>query len=398
VTLIGFLGVLLAFAFVPFATRQMTLGRLNLIAVLLIVHLTSALIYYRYTQSNFVDAYGYYFAPRNFAGKSWAYLGSVLVGHVVQAMKFHLKASYLDCFIVFQTIGFWGIMVLMRSFSEIHEKACAKPTTLPTYILFLPSMQFWTSAIGKDAPMFFAISLCTWSALNFSKRKIVLVISVVIMLLLRPHIALATVIAFALASLSHSQVNAGRKILVLLVTLMAIGFLLSAVRSSFDVNLIDSDSLSRFMDTRSVNEATDTANSSIAGYGFFLRAIGLLFRPIFFDAANAFGFIASIENVGSILLFLYLAMHMREIVYMSGRVLFIRFALVLSMIFIAVLSLMNYNIGLGLRERVMVMPPLFSLFVARYAFGRGRVLLRQQQLPYSPGVPAKQESNGVVTT
>jgi hypothetical protein len=308
-------------------------------------------------------------------------LNTVFVGKAVQGLKHGLGATYFDCFMIFQAFGTWGIVILMRTFREIHEKTQTEETNLPLYLLFLPSIHFWTSAIGKDAPVFFAVALCTWSVLKISRRRISFLISITLMALCRPHIALAAGLSIALASLIHGQFSLGRKILLLGFSVLCAGVLLSAVRSSFGVDVTNPASLSQFFEGRGAAEAYDTATTRL-GSSFLLRLFSLLFRPFFFDAKNAFGVIASIENIGSVVLFLYLVMHIASVFHLSKKVLFVRFCFIMLVVLSYILSVLNYNVGLGLRERVMMIPPLLCLFVATSAF----VQLRRRSLVLSQGL------------
>ena len=57
---------------------------------------------------------------------------------------------------------------------------------------------------------------------------------------------------------------------------------------------------------------------------------------------------------------------------MVREVYFARFSLFFTCILFVMLSLLYYNVGLGLRQRAMAFPALFSLFVAQYLVQRQR--------------------------
>jgi hypothetical protein len=367
-TAVSVFGVLLGLLAIPAFFRHATFSRLALAVGIVALHIAAAQVYYYYTLTSYTDANGYYYLTSFWHHQPWTALGSPVVGHIAQALRANLGASYIDCFMVFQAFGTWGIMILMRTFQEIHEKVQTRDTNLPLYLLFIPSLHFWTSAIGKDAPIFMAAALCTWSVMNLSKRWVQFGISIGIMVLFRVHIALAAAIAIMVASLVHGQFSMGRKAALAVLSVIAGIMLLSAVQATFGVDLTDPNSLMQFMADRSAAEFQDKASTSIASSGFAIRLLSLLFRPLFFDAKNAFALIASVENVGSVLLFTYLLTHFRDIRQMSKQVLFVRFVLFFSLILIALLAAFDYNVGLGLRERATIMPSLFCLFVAVYAF------------------------------
>lgn len=369
-TIVSLLGILAGLLAIPVFFRGATITRLGMAIALVFVHLIVAQLYFGFSKTSAVDAYAYYYAGQYWRQYSWGTLSTVFVGHVTQLLKIQLGASYIDCFMVFQAFGTWGLVILLRSFQEIYQKMDVTDAPLPLFLLFIPSIHFWTVAIGKDAPMFFAVSLATWASINLGRRLIPFGFAIAFMVLFRPHVAFATVVALLAASVLHSQLAFGRKAFIMVLGLIGTAFVLAAIEASFKVNLADASSVAQFWESRAAAEAADKSSTSIVGAPYPVRLVTLLFRPFFFDAKNMLGIIASLENVGSVLLFGYLIKQFRVIRYLSKRVLFINFALFYSLILIVMLSLLTYNIGLGLRERAMIMPPLFCLFAAALAYGR----------------------------
>ena len=391
-TIISFFGVLLALLAIPIFLRGATFSRLAVAIALVALHLAVTQVYYIYTKTSIADAYSYYYFGSYFDQFGWSELGTVFIGHVTQVIKRSIGATYLDCFMVFQAFGVWGLVVVMRTFHEIYDKVQTKETNLPNVLLFVPSVHFWTSAVGKDAPVFFAVALSTWSVMSLRTRIVPFCIAIGLMVLIRAHIALAVAIAISLAALRHKDFTSGRKALLLSVALVGTGVLFAAVRSTFDVDLTNPASLAQFMEARGAAEASDLSSSSLGSSSFWFRLISLLFRPFFFDARNFFGLVASIENVGAVFLFGYLLFHFRDVRTLMRHVLFMRFSIYLSMILICILAVLNYNVGLGLRERVMVYPPLFCLLVATSAYRKAKAAAAKAQVTATtrvgaPGAP-----------
>jgi hypothetical protein len=367
VTLAGIIGVLLGMAILPFTMKRVTMSRVAFAFILLAIHIAAAVAYYFYTVAAPADANFYYFAEDFFRRLPITALSTAFIGHFAQFTKTYLGATYLDCFLIFQAFGFWGIMILWRTFQEIHERTHSIETSLPSYMLLLPTLQFWTSAVGKDGLMLLGISLSVWSALDLSKRKIGFAVALALMVVVRAHIAFVAVIAVCIASLSYRNLSAGRKGALLLLAVGGAILVGSTIDDTFHVNVSDPESLSLFLEKRSAAELASTSGTSIAQASFFIRMISLLFRPLFFDASGIPAIFASFENVGSIFLFVYLFKHFREIRLLIQRVFFVRFVVFLTVSLILTLSFANYNIGLGLRQRLMIVPPLFSIFVSVWA-------------------------------
>ena len=62
---------------------------------------------------------------------------------------------------------------------------------------------------------------------------------------------------------------------------------------------------------------------------------------------------------------------------------FARFALFFFVMLTILLAMVNYNVGLGLRQKMMMMPALLVFFAAMMAVRRAR-----KQAVYGPGRPA----------
>src|SRR5690606_4171479 len=58
-----------------------------------------------------------------------------------------------------------------------------------TLIVFLPSISFWSSALGKDSLSFMAAGITLWSVIGTRPRVAPLVFAITVMLVVRPHIA-----------------------------------------------------------------------------------------------------------------------------------------------------------------------------------------------------------------
>jgi ABC-type polysaccharide transport system permease subunit len=67
-----------------------------------------------------------------------------------------------------------------------------------------------------------------------------------------------------------------------------------------------------------------------------------------------------------------LAIRYRETAALVRQVFFLRYALIFAVILAAMLAAVYYNVGLGLRQRTMYIPPLIALFVAITAVRRAR--------------------------
>jgi hypothetical protein len=254
---------------------------------------------------------------------------------------------------------------------EIQERAKVPVEKDYFVLLALPSLSFWTSAIGKDAPLFFSTALCLWSMMDLRRRILFFVLSLGVMVLFRPYIALIASASLAVAAILGRGASGGRKIGLLVVAIVGVFLVAGPVRSTFGVDVSSADSITAFFDRQSkVVEEWGT----LAGASFPERLFSLLFRPFFFDANGALGLVASAENVVFLLGFVYILTRRRDLFQLAKNILFVRFALVFAVALLLSLTLAYYNVGLGLRQRVMAYPMLFSMFVMLWSIPRERFL------------------------
>jgi hypothetical protein len=354
-------------------SRRLTISRLVLSFLLLLVHVAASVYYCLYSQSNVADASTYYYDPYYWGSQPWG-TDTKLVTQLCYVLKVGFNASYLDCFLVFQTFGFAGIMIITRIFDEIELNIGVPKHRGYWALLFLPSVHFWTSAIGKDAPMFFAIALCVWAMLNLRHRYVYFIISLAIMVLFRAHVAFMAAVAVMGASFFGSSTTIGRKLGFMVLALVGIWLTSGAVESSLGIDPTDPSSVSAFLDQQNSTFATMEGTTSVGDASYPVRVLSLLFRPLFFDAHGVMGLIASFENAAIIAAFIYMIVRWRDLAHLARRVPFVRFVLIFAFILLFALTLVYYNVGLGLRERIMAYPMVYAALVALWSVRQKRSL------------------------
>jgi hypothetical protein len=363
--LIGFFLSLLAF---PFASKKLTPRNLLLLSALLACHITASITYYYYTLDNTADAPMYYY-DRSGLGQTKFAFGTVFMIRFTQFLAGTIGGTYFDYFIIFQAFGFWGIVLMMRTFEEIHDRIGVAPAPATIGLLFFPGLHFWSSALGKDAPMLLATSLATWAALQLRSRIVQFVLALGIMVLIRPHVALIAVMSLAIAAVIHRGRQGATKVILVAVTVIGAILISGTVESTLHVDLSSADSISDWIASKQETFGSVAGTTTTVG-SFPIRLFSLMFRPMFIDAHGAFGLIASGENVASILMIAFLIRNRREAFFLTRSVYFVSFSLVFWWFLAFLLAVVYYNVGLGLRQRTMFMPPFFAFFVAQWAYHR----------------------------
>lgn len=361
-SLLGIVSILLGILTFRIAIVEPTRMRISMFAILYVIHLAGTFVYFAYVQTQGGDSELYYYDELDFFNRGFA-LGTGVLIYFVQYMKQLIGGTYLDYFMLFHTIGFTGVALLMRTFEEIHLGLETEQRALALLVLLLPSLQFWTNAIGKDAPLFLAASLSLWAAVNIRKRYIALGLAVGLMVLVRPHIALVSVVAVAIALLFDTQYSRWTRAGLFIVALAAGAFAVATIQSALRLDLTDADSISTFLEARdSIATSAAGGNMSVTG-SFVVRLFSLLLRPFFFDVEDLFGYIASVENVFLLMIFTAIAARFPTLVGLFRRTAFIRYAVTFTIGVVIVLALAYYNVGLGLRQRTMFFPGVLCILV-----------------------------------
>ncbi len=366
---VGVSGVFLSLLAWLVTSERGTPARLYLFLVLLALLAAASTAYYFYVQTAPADTSTYYFDRMGLV--QWDFrLGTVFLVKLVQTMRDWIGGTYLDYFLLFQAIGFWGIVLLMRTLEEVHDKLRLKPTALSYLLLFLPGVHFWTSAIGKDAPLFLGCSLVVWAAMRIPARLPYFATGVALMVLFRPHIALVAVGALAMAEFFDPRSTALRRLGLMMVALAGLAIVAGTVESTFRVDVTSAESLSTFIERQQAIGQGIGGTTAVVGASYPVKLLSLLFRPFFFDSSGAFAMVASMENVVYVFIIGFLVLNVPLVIRLCTRIYFLRFCLIFAGTLILLLSLVYYNVGLGARQKTMFVPGLFSLVAAVWAVRR----------------------------
>ncbi|HLL31808.1 MAG TPA: hypothetical protein VK403_12505 [Allosphingosinicella sp.] len=371
-TAFGLLGILISLMGFRFARVNESRSRLVLFVLLLLAHIGASIAYYLYAQEFGGDVTLYYYDQFGIYGSGTG-LSTVFVIYFVQFLKSYVGGSMLDYFLLFQAMGFWGILFVLRTFDGIHGEL-GQPTFNRVYLLlFLPGLHFWTSAIGKDAPVFLGVAMCTWAAFRLQSRYLIFGAGVAITLLFRPHISLIALVALALTVLLGRNTRLLTRAALLAVTVAGILSVAGLVSTSLNgLNLSNTDAVSEFIETKSAVSEESGGDVSIMNASFPVKLLSLLFRPFFIDATGLLGYIASLENVVLLFVILTVVWRIGTAVQVARGAMFARFAVIFFLMLTLLLALVNYNVGLGLRQKMMMMPCLLAFFAAILAVRTAR--------------------------
>lgn len=331
-------------------------------------HTAFSLLYCWYVLSYGGDAIGYFVS-----GQSWNIgisVGTSAVRAISALLVSGLGLSILGAFLVFNIFGQIGLLAFWGSLKQATIGKAWRIRALVTLIIFLPSVSFWTSALGKDALSFMATGIALWSSLKLSKRGLLMAFSILVMLMVRPHMAGIMVLAVTAASIVDSQASIIKKVVLgLFASGAAVVLVPFALRYAGVGELVSVDTLSNYIDQRQRYNTEGGGGVDIASMSLPMQMFTYLFRPMLFEARNLFSLAAAVDNFILLLLSslgLYSLLHGRKSGLGENRV----FMWVYVFGSWLILAMTTANMGIALRQKWMFAPMLIFLLIS--VIGRRR--------------------------
>jgi hypothetical protein len=341
----------------------------NYALLLYLWHTLFCLVYLYYANSYGGDAMAY------FRRGSEADLAEFQVGtFFIDALVFSLIqlgiSSLLSQYLFFNIIGTLGVLAFAGALRPAVFYAPPIIKGLSIVIMLLPSLHFWSSAIGKDSISFMSTGLALWSALDFRNRKFVFFIAVLSMFLVRPHIGFLMFFAYITSILFDKKVSLRLKFFIfssaLGASLVAIPFLLIYVGIG---NQISQDSLQIFIEARQNSNLDGGSSVNISSMSFPLQIVTYLFRPFPFEAYSITTLLSSVDNLILLLIFLLGAIKGLKInISFRSSV----FLWSYSLCALIILAMTTANLGIAVRQKWMFIPMLIYLFISAAAYSKKR--------------------------
>lgn len=327
-------------------------------------HLLFSVVYALYVINNGGDSIAYYLKSiHTEVGFSF---GTDAIVLLTVLLTKGLGLSLLGCFFVFQIFGYIGLLAFDGALRNLCESKHKNVKRLASLIVFLPSVSFWSSAVGKDSLSFMAVGLALWASLNLSKRLSLMVLSVLIMLLVRPHMAGLMVIALAFSLVFQNTIPLIYRMILagisLGVAFVLVPYALDYAGIGGNVSI---DKIDDYIDERQSYNTEGGGGIDISSMSLPMQLFTYMFRPLPFEAHSAASFMASLDNV--LLLFIFiLGFFSRVRRKLSFRCeghnrLFMWCYLLASW---CVLALTSANLGIAVRQKWMIAPMLVFLLLS----------------------------------
>jgi hypothetical protein len=328
-------------------------------------------IYYLYfSLTNPADATKYYFDSLEYT-RGFDF-GTAAINWLTSFFSVGLNMSYGGVFLVYNLFGYIGMIAFAGALQHIVVKKSLSIRRIALFVVLLPGLSFWSSAIGKDSISFMGAGLVCWAALNINRRYPAMFIAVLAFLLVRPHMAGILLSALSVTMIMAWRTNPIKK---LALTAIAIPSTIAGVVFGLQyAGLGDASGVAdvaEYFETRQGYNLGGGSSVEIAGMSVPMRLISYLFRPLFFDASGLLEVVVSFENL--ILLILFLVFTSRLFTKRSHLSAFSKsFFILFVIVSLFVLANTTANLGIAVRQKNMFLPMLFVLMFSYFGNRRGR--------------------------
>lgn len=328
-------------------------------------HSLFSIIYAWYVINYGGDMWGYYMAAK--AGIQEFDVGTYGI-HFLAAIIYEFTGlSFLGMGLLFGFFGTIGLLALDASLRTVTEHGSQKMKNLALLIVLLPSVSFWSAGLGKDSISFMAMALLLWASFNLGQRKLAAVLAILAMLFVRPHIAGIMIMALAFAAVFDKRTYFAQKLalggLSFVVALSIVPFALNYAGVGDGANAKD---VMDYVESRQGLNLEGGSSVDIANMILPMQMFTYVFRPLPFEAHSVAAFMASIDNM--LLLYLFvLGLIARSQLVPPHPGINTYFIWSYSLVTLLILSITTANLGIAMRQKWMFVPFLMVLLLSYVA-------------------------------
>lgn len=355
--LILILGLIICLIFVPKKQKELVF-----VSILYIWHTCFSLLYWYLSINGVADAVSYFKKTFRVPFNINLSPGTRFTEFVSYIIRTSLDSNYLNTTLVFNIVGSLGIVFIYLSLRN-YLKEISRYWSL---VLFIPSMSYWSSAIGKDSVVFFAISIFIYAITTSKKKTLLVSVSLAILFMIRPHIALAILLSFIVYFILQSNSHIILKVIslpfIIGISTIALGF----VQEYVGVDEVSVEGVEEYFDGRKHLNMGGGSSIDTSSMILPVKMFSYIFRPFPFEAHSLIAFIASIENSILFCSFAYIAYKAKDyfnIIFKNENL----WLLLYTIITWIMLSYGLKNLGIAARQKWMFMPVIIYLLLDIYS-------------------------------
>ena len=295
-----------------------------------------------------------------------------IVQQVTGLLYVPYRPSMLGGFFIFATLAFFGQLLFYAAFRRAEPDGRLKWYAIA--VLFVPTLVFWPSSIGKESLMILLIGTGAYAVARLFdgyRLRWVLLFGAALAgtAAVRVHIVVLLVAAFTgTVILTRHPAGGGaraRRVVLIATAILSLVLVVTLTAQTFDIDPSGSD-IDPFL--TELERRTQEGGSAIEGrpvtsLADVPAAIGrVLFRPFPTEAHNAQGVLSSLEGVALMALLIWRLPRMIRGLSSLRRRPYLMFSFFFTIGFVVVFSAV-FNLGILARQRSQVFPFVLALLV-----------------------------------
>jgi len=297
------------------------------------------------------------------------------------------KASTALVFFTFSLCGYLGHVFFLAACRPLLN---FKTDEYWPWIFLLPGLHIWTCAIGKDSLIFMALCYTLYASSRQKPYYPLLFANGLLIFMIRPHIAFCLIVAWVLAStIANDRKHQKYKSVKIIAGLIAFGLALPGTQKFLRVDEFSVEGTISQLDHMATYNQQGGGAVSLDAMSPPLRLLTFMFRPLFFDVRNIMGLFASLENLLLLCLFAYFFRRgmLKWILKKPNPAVLFAFFFTTGIWFLLGMSLAN--LGIALRQKTMLLPFLFYVFLAFRHWKAKQQLSQNRRRQQASGLPRK---------
>lgn len=329
-----------------------------------------------------VDAFHYwslgYRRMEEFSALGWTafpppYTSTNLMSNICGIIMLVTGNALPTLFVIFSLAALWGGYFFYRAFCVAFPEGNRGLYGL--LVVLLPSILYWSSAIGKDALSQLFIGVSFYGFARVVRRLdfpaiLIAAVGIAGTSVVRPHVgamlAISMLLPFALGKTKGGWMTVVTKIFLIPVLLGCTYLLVRQAQSFVGAESADLKSGIHILEERNINTQVggSTFNQRESLVSRIVQGPFLPFRPFPWEVHNLMSAVAAVEGFG---LFFLLWGKRRECwaLIRKWREPYVGFILAFALQFSIIFAAVTSNFGILVRQRIMLVPVVLMLLCAK---------------------------------
>lgn len=293
-----------------------------------------------------------FYFEESFIVQSADIIGIFAIASLVSIFSVGLGLPFENIHMIFSILGAIGMLFLYSAFAHLTKFSSPTQQFLAKYWLLLPSVSYWSCALGKEPIAFLAVGLFVWSLVAVNQRKTAFIVGTLLMFFVRPHVAILMVVGLTIGMVLAEAKRPALAITIIILFAGASYFFLNSFLELFGLGNISE--MSAYLEDRQSANQEGGGAIDITQLGLVSRLMTYLFRPTLLEGSGMLGLAAGIEN----LILMFLAIYGITTFWRGQAVATMQRGALLCY-FLATWIMLSYvtsNLGIALRQKWMLVP------------------------------------------